>query len=89
MKKTLLITPNTEAEILSKLNQFKKGYDQSWKILISLGPKCLIKGGHLKSNQMNDILLNKKTMKIFTSKNIEPKIRMGLVVRYLQQLQPI
>ena len=31
------------------------------KILIRLGAKnVLIKGGHLKSKQMNDILLNKK-----------------------------
>ena len=31
------------------------------KILINLGAKnVLIKGGHLKSNQMNDILLNEK-----------------------------
>ena len=31
------------------------------KLLIKLGAKnVLIKGGHLNSNQMNDILLNKK-----------------------------
>ena len=39
------------------------------KILVSLGAKnVLIKGGHLKSKQMNDILLNKKIIKVFKSK---------------------
>ena len=34
------------------------------KILIQLGAKnVLIKGGHLKSKQINDILLNKKIVK--------------------------
>ena len=34
------------------------------KILIILGAKnVLIKGGHLNSKQMNDILLNKKIIK--------------------------
>ena len=39
------------------------------KILIRMGAKnVLIKGGHLKSNQINDILLNKKIIRVFTSK---------------------
>ena len=44
------------------------------KILISLGAKnVLIKGGHLKSKQMNDILLNKKIIKVFRSKKYNSK----------------
>jgi hydroxymethylpyrimidine/phosphomethylpyrimidine kinase len=41
------------------------------KILISLGAKnVLIKGGHLKSRQMNDILLNiKKLLRCLKAKN--------------------
>ena len=76
LKKTLLITPNIpEAEILSKIKiNSKKDMIKAGKILISLGAKnVLIKGGHLKSNQMNDILLNKKTIKIFTSKKYRTK----------------
>ena len=71
MKKTLLITPNIpEAEILTK-TKINSIYDmiKAGKILIKLGAKnVLIKGGHLKSDQMNDILLNKKIIKIFRSK---------------------
>ena len=44
------------------------------KILINLGAKnVLIKGGHLKSNQMNDVLLNKKIVKIFKSRKYSTK----------------
>ncbi len=71
IKNTLLITPNIpEAEILtktkinSKIDMVKAG-----KILINLGAKnVLIKGGHLKSKNMYDILLNKKIIKVFKSK---------------------
>ena len=71
IKKTLLITPNIpEAEILSKIkinsidDMIKAG-----KILIDLGAKnVLIKGGHLKSKQINDILISNKIIKIFKSK---------------------
>jgi len=39
------------------------------QLLINLGAKnVLIKGGHLKSNQINDVLLNNKITKIFKSK---------------------
>ena len=39
------------------------------KKLIHLGAKnILIKGGHLKSNKMNDIFINKNLIKIFKSK---------------------
>ena len=71
MKKILLITPNVpEAEILSGI-KIKSPQDmiKAGKILIRKGAKnVLIKGGHLKSKQMNDILLNKKYIKVFKSK---------------------
>jgi hydroxymethylpyrimidine kinase/phosphomethylpyrimidine kinase len=42
--------------------------------LINLGAKnVLIKGGHLKSNEINDILLNKKIIKIFKNKKYKSK----------------
>ena len=76
IKKTLLITPNIpEAEILSKIkinsidDMIKAG-----KILIDLGAKnVLIKGGHLKSKQINDILISNKIIKIFKSKKYRSK----------------
>ena len=44
------------------------------QLLINLGAKnVLIKGGHLKSNEINDILLNKKIIKIFKSKKYKSK----------------
>ena len=76
IKKTFLITPNIpEAEILTKtkinsLNDMIK----AGKILINLGAKnVLIKGGHLRSKQMNDVLLNKKNVKIFKSRKYSTK----------------
>ena len=68
IKNILLITPNIpEAEILTKTKiNSTKDMIKAGKILISLGAKnVLIKGGHLKSKQMNDILLNKKIIKVF------------------------
>ncbi len=76
MKNTLLITPNIpEAEILTniKINSTNDMINAG-KILIGLGAKnVLIKGGHLKSKQMNDILMNKKIIKIFISKKYRSK----------------
>ena len=76
MKNVLLITPNIpEAEILTstKINS-TKDMIKVGKILISLGAKnVLIKGGHLNSKQMNDILLNKNTIKVFRSKKHSSK----------------
>ena len=71
IKKVLLITPNIpEAEILTKTKiKSTKDMIKAGKILIRVGAKnVLIKGGHLKSNQMNDILLNKKIIRIFKNK---------------------
>ena len=73
---TFLITPNIpEAEILTGVKiKSTKDMIQAGKILINLGAKnVLIKGGHLKSNQMNDLLLNKKMLKIFISKKHNTK----------------
>ena len=76
MKNTLLITPNIpEAEILTKtkINSIKDMI-KAGKILINLGAKnVLIKGGHLKSKQINDVLLNKKIIKVFRSKKYSSK----------------
>ena len=76
IKKIFLITPNIpEAEILTKMTiNSTNDMVKAGKILISLGAKnVLIKGGHLKSKKMNDILLNKKIIKIFRSKKYNSK----------------
>ena len=76
IKNILIITPNIpEAEILSKI-KIKSVEDmvKAGKILISLGAKnVLIKGGHLDSNQISDIFLNKKIIKVFRSKKYKSK----------------
>ena len=76
MKNTTLITPNIpEAEILTKTKiNSVKDMIAAGKILINLGAKnILIKGGHLRSKQMNDVLLNKKVIKIFKSRKYNSK----------------
>ncbi len=76
MKNTLLITPNIpEAEILTKIKiDTTQDMIKAGKILIRLGAKnVLIKGGHLKSKKMNDILVNKKMIKVFNSKKHNSK----------------
>ncbi len=76
IKKIFLITPNIpEAEILTKtkINSIKDMV-YAGKILVNLGAKnVLIKGGHLKSKQINDILLNRKIVKVFKSKKHSSK----------------
>ena len=76
MKKILLITPNIpQAELLTntKINSLKDMI-KAGQLLINLGAKnVLIKGGHLKSNEINDILLNKKIIKIFKNKKYKFK----------------
>jgi hydroxymethylpyrimidine/phosphomethylpyrimidine kinase len=71
IKKILIITPNIpEAELLTniKINSVNDMI-KAGQLLINLGAKnVLIKGGHLKSKKMYDILLNKKMIKIFKSK---------------------
>jgi len=76
MKKTLLITPNIpEAEILTKIKiSTTEDMIRAGKKLISLGAKnVLIKGGHLKTKEMCDILINKKIIKVFKSKKYSSK----------------
>ena len=76
MKKILLITPNIpEAELLTntKINSLNDMI-KAGQLLINLGAKnVLIKGGHLKTNEINDILLNKKIIKIFKNKKYKSK----------------
>jgi hydroxymethylpyrimidine/phosphomethylpyrimidine kinase len=70
IKKIFLITPNIpEAEILTK-HKIKSVEDMiySGKLLIKLGAKnVLIKGGHLKSKKMTDVLINKKELIVFNN----------------------
>ncbi len=76
MKRTFLITPNIpEAEILSKTKiRNSKDMIKAAQILLKFGAKnVLIKGGHLKSKNMQDILVNKKIIKFFKNKKILTK----------------
>ena len=76
IKNVFLITPNIpEAEILTrtKINS-TEDMIKAGKILINFGAKnVLIKGGHLSSNKMNDILLNKNIIKTFISTKYNSK----------------
>tara|TARA_B100000963_G_scaffold256147_1_gene224698 strand:- start:2075 stop:2887 length:813 start_codon:yes stop_codon:yes gene_type:complete len=70
IKQVSLITPNIpEAEVLTGVNiQNKEDMILAANKIINLGAKnVLIKGGHLKSKKVEDIFLNKKDLKIFTS----------------------
>ena len=76
IKKTLLITPNIpEAEILTKTKiNSTDDMIKAGKILIDFGAKnVLIKGGHLKSKKMYDILITKKVTRIFKSRKYNSK----------------
>ena len=76
IKKAFLITPNIpEAEVLTK-TKIKSLQDMihAANILLKFGAKnVLVKGGHRKSKYMEDILLNKKEIKIFKNKKIKTK----------------
>ncbi len=76
IKKVYLITPNIpEAEILTK-TKIKNMQDMIYaaNILLKLGAKnVLVKGGHRKTKHMEDVLLNKKEIKIFKSKKIKTR----------------
>ena len=70
IKKALLITPNIpEAEVLTRTKiKTLKDMIRAANILLQLGAKnVLIKGGHLKSKKLNDILINKKIKLVFFS----------------------
>lgn len=76
IKKAYLITPNIpEAEILTK-KKIKNIKDMlnAAKILLQLGAKnVLLKGGHKRSKYIEDILVNKKEIKIFKNRKINTK----------------
>ena len=76
IKKAYLITPNIpEAEVLTK-TKIKTLEDMihAANILLKFGVKnVLLKGGHRKSKYMEDILLNRKEIKIFKNKKIKTK----------------
>ncbi len=76
INKAYLITPNIpEAEVLTK-TKIKKLEDMIYaaNILLELGVKnVLLKGGHRKSKYMEDILLNRKEIKIFKNKKIKTR----------------
>ena len=76
MKKVSLITPNIpEAEILTKVKILSiDDMIHAAKVLMHLGAKnVLIKGGHLKSKNMQDVFLNKNEITIFKNKKIYTK----------------
>ena len=76
IKHSFLITPNIpEAEVLSKMKiNTQEDMIYAGSILINKGAKnVLIKGGHLKSRFVRDVLINKKELKIFKNKRIESK----------------
>ena len=76
MKRTFLITPNIpEAEVLTKMKiKNSKDMIKAAHILLKLGAKnVLIKGGHLKSRVMQDILVSKTTINIFKNKKFLTK----------------
>ena len=76
LNKVSLITPNIpEAEILTGV-KIKNKNDMIFAAnkLIEFGvPNVLIKGGHLGSNNLYDIFVNKKEIKIFLNKRLKTK----------------
>ena len=73
MKKVSLITPNIpEAEILTGIKiKTKEDMIFAASKMIQLGAKnVFIKGGHLKSNIVKDIFVNKKEIKIIKNRKI-------------------
>ena len=76
IKKTTLITPNIpEAEILTNQKiTSKEDMINAGKKLLKIGAKnVLIKGGHLKSKVVYDILLEKNKIFIFKNEKIKSK----------------
>ncbi len=76
ISKVYLITPNIpEAEVLTNI-QIKNLDDmiRAANVLLKLGVKnILLKGGHINATILNDILLNKKELKIFKNRRIKTK----------------
>ena len=76
IKKVYLITPNIpEAEIITKIKiKTVEDMKHAGNILLKLGAKnVLIKGGHRNSKYMEDVLLNKKEIKVFRNRKIKTK----------------
>jgi len=76
IKKAYLITPNIpEAEVLTKTKiKNLKDMIHAANILIKFGVRnVLLKGGHRKSKYIEDILLNRKEIKIFKNKKIKTR----------------
>ena len=76
IKKAILITPNIpETEILTKISiENKSDMIFAAKKLIDFGAKnVLIKGGHLKSRIVEDILVSKSEIKVFKSRRYNTK----------------
>ena len=76
LKEITLITPNIpEAEILSGVKiKTKDDMIIAAKKLIRLGvPNVLIKGGHLRSEKVEDVFMNRKEIKIFSNKRLNTK----------------
>ena len=71
-----LVTPNIpEAEVLidSPISN-KKDMIEATKIILNMGSKnVLLKGGHLKSKMICDILATKKGIKVFSKRKIKTK----------------
>jgi len=76
IKQAYLITPNIpEAEVLTK-TKIKSLQDMihAANILLKFGVKnVLLKGGHKRSEYMEDVFLNKKEIEIFKNKKIKTK----------------
>ncbi len=76
IKHAFLLTPNIpETEVLTNL-KIKSVEDMVFagSVLLSLGAKnVLVKGGHLKGKVMQDVLMNKKDIKVFKNKKIKSK----------------
>ena len=76
LKKAYLITPNIpEAEALTKTTiKSLEDMIRAANILIKFGVRnVLLKGGHRKSKYIEDILLNRKEIKIFKNKKIKTR----------------
>ncbi len=76
LKKAALVTPNIpEAEILSgiSIRTVQDMINAAKKINILGVKNVLVKGGHLKSRKIHDVLLNNNKVEIFNSKKIITK----------------
>ncbi len=76
INKAFLITPNIpEAEVLTQTKiKSLENMIQAGNILIKMGVKnVLLKGGHRQSKYMEDVLLNRKEIKVFKNKKIKTR----------------